>query len=48
MEKKKSRLRSKYVKLSLSLFAAGVGILLCYYLLYNTENQKTSEKREAG
>lgn len=38
MEKKKSRLRSKYVKLSLSLFAAGVGILLCYYLLYNTEN----------
>lgn len=38
MEKKKSRLNSRYVKLSLSLFGAGAGILLCYYLLYNTQN----------
>ena len=38
MEHKKSRIHSKYVKQSLSLFMAGVGILLCYYLLYNTEN----------
>ena len=38
MEKKKSRIHSKYVKLSLALFSAGVGILLCYYLLYNTQN----------
>ncbi len=38
MEKKKGRIHSRYVKLSLSLFAAGAGILLCYYLLYNTEN----------
>ena len=38
MEKKKSKIHSRYVKLSLSLFAAGVGILLCYYLLYNTQN----------
>ena len=38
MEKKKSKIHSKYVKLSLSLFTAGTGILLCYYLLYNTQN----------
>ena len=38
MEKKKSKIHSRYVKMSLSLFAAGVGILLCYYLLYNTQN----------
>ena len=38
MDKKKGRLHSRYVKLSLSLFGAGAGILLCHYLLYNTEN----------
>ena len=38
MEKKKNKIHSKYVKLSLSLFTAGTGILLCYYLLYNTQN----------
>ena len=38
MENKKSKIHSKYVKLSLSLFTAGTGILLCYYLLYNTQN----------
>lgn len=38
MEIKKTKKHSRYVKLSLSLFAAGTGILLCYYLLYNTEN----------
>ena len=38
METKKTKKHSRYVKLSLSLFAAGTGILLCYYLLYNTQN----------
>ena len=38
MDKKTPKIKSRYIKLSLSLFAAGAGILLCYYLLYNTEN----------
>ena len=38
MDKKTPKIKSRYIKLSLSLFAAGTGILLCYYLLYNTEN----------
>ena len=38
MNKKTPKIKSRYIKLSLSLFAAGTGILLCYYLLYNTEN----------
>ena len=35
----KRKIRSnRYIKQFLALFGAGVGILLCYYVLYNTEN----------
>lgn len=33
----KLKVRTKYTKLGVSIFLAGVGILLCYYLLYNTD-----------
>lgn len=38
MEEKKLKIKSSYVKLGLSVFVAGIGLLLCYYLLYNTNN----------
>ena len=37
MEKKK-RIKSRYVKLGICIFAAGAGLLLLYYLLYSTAN----------
>ncbi len=37
MEEKRRRIKSKYAKLSFSIFAAGAGVLLLYYLLYNTK-----------
>lgn len=40
MEAQRKKIRSRYVKLGLTIFLAGLGILLCYYLLYNTENVK--------
>lgn len=36
----KIKIKSRYVKLSLSIFAAGIGLLMCFYLLYNTGNVK--------
>lgn len=36
MEEYKKKIRSRYVKFGMAIFLAGVGILLCYYLLYNT------------
>ncbi len=37
MTDKKYKLNGKYIKQSISIFVAGVGILLCFYLLYNSE-----------
>ncbi len=34
----KLKIKSKYAKFGLSIFLAGIGIILCYYLLYNTKN----------
>lgn len=36
MEENKKRIYSRYFKFGMAVFLAGVGILLCYYLLYNT------------
>lgn len=40
MEQPKKKLQNRYVKLGLTIFAAGLGLLMCYYLLYNTSNVK--------
>lgn len=40
MEEKKKRIKSRYVKFSISIFAAGTGLLLLYYLLYSTDDVK--------
>lgn len=36
----KIKIKSKYAKLSLSIFFAGLSLLVCYYILYNTGNVK--------
>ncbi len=36
MEEQRKRIHSRYVKFGMAIFFAGAGILLCYYLLYNT------------
>ena len=38
MAEKKINFKSKYVKMSLAIFCAGLGLLLCYYILYNTND----------
>lgn len=41
MENQKKKTRSVYFKAGLTIFAAGAGLLLCYYLLYNTADVKS-------
>lgn len=40
MQQQKRKIRSRYVKLGLTIFLAGAGLLMCYYLLYNTADVK--------
>lgn len=40
MQQQKKKIRSRYVKLGLTIFLAGAGLLMCYYLLYNTADVK--------
>lgn len=41
MENQKKKIRSVYFKAGLTIFAAGAGLLLCCYLLYNTADVKS-------
>ena len=37
MEERRKKIRSRYVRTGLAVFTAGLGLLLCYYMMYSTD-----------
>ena len=45
MEERRKKIRSRYVRTGLAVFTAGLGLLLCYYMMYSTTKCARSSER---